>query len=146
MSGGSNPSVDGDPRGGIDVIHTIRITPQTLFRDGSPDNYYFVVSPLSGRGFSVPSKARYALKVFDEALNLLLPLNRPGMIDMTRRRRIRTIKLAPPAPVDFVIALEQLTINKEVPYGMRLTHLSPPNDLRALTILRYDRCGPSLCH
>ena len=74
---------------------------------------------LANRGFTVPNKGRYALKVYSEALGVDLPLWHPGVLAVVRKLRPRKVRQAPPLPAEFIMALERVAISREEPFGMR---------------------------
>ena len=77
---------------------------------------------LRRRGPTVPGMAKWALRVFDEILNLTLPLERPAVVALTTRDRSeapRQVKQAPMLTLELIIDLENLATDKQRPLGMR---------------------------
>ena len=74
---------------------------------------------LATRGFTVPAKGRYALKVYSEALGVDLPLRHPGVLAAIRKPRTRRLRQAPPITVEFVILLERVAVSRDTPFGLR---------------------------
>ena len=97
------------------------------------------LSSIADRGFSTPPRARYALRIYDEALNLLLPLNHPGVIAMARNKRTKRIKQAPPPyprGICDVIRETKHRSGRSV-WDAALRRRIPTHDLCVTTVLRY---------
>ena len=77
---------------------------------------------LRRRGKTVPGMAKWALRVYDEILNLTLPLDHPAIVALTARERSELPKLAKQAPMlelCLLLDLERVSTDKERPLGMR---------------------------
>ena len=77
---------------------------------------------LNRRGVSVPGMAKWALKVYDEILNLKLPLDHPAGVALTTCDRSEVPKPAKQAPMlelELILDLERLSIDRERTLGMR---------------------------
>ena len=77
---------------------------------------------LRRRGVSVPGMAKCALRVFDEILNLNLPLDHPAIVVLTSRDRSgvpKPVKQAPMLELQLILDLERLSVDRERPFGMR---------------------------
>ena len=74
------------------------------------------------RGPTVPGVARWALKVYEEILSLVLPLYRPAVAAVTSRDRSavpKPVKQAPMLDFQLILDLERLAVNDGMPMGMR---------------------------
>ena len=77
---------------------------------------------LKQRGVTVPGLAKWALRVYDEILNLTLPLDHPAIVALTTRDRSGVPKPAKQAPMlelELILDLEKLSVDRERPFGMR---------------------------
>ena len=80
------------------------------------------LTSLAHRGRSVPPLARWALKVFDEALSLELPLSHPAVLNAVRKGDMgpKQPKQAPMLPLELLRAIDDACRDESRPYGLRL--------------------------
>ena len=90
---------------------------------------------LASRGFAVSNKGRYSLKVYAEALGLVLPIWHPGILAVVKKPRKSALHQAPPVPVEFIFALERIADAHEYPWGMR--YYASMFVLMTMTSLRF---------
>ena len=80
------------------------------------------LTKLGERGPTVPGVARWALKVFEEVLSLVLPSQHPAVVAASVRYRLgipRPAKHAPMLDMCPILDLETLTMDIGRPIGMR---------------------------
>ena len=77
---------------------------------------------LVHRGATVAPHARWALKVFDDALSLGIPLSHPVVLNVVRRGESgpKTGKLAPMLTLEALRAIDDACGDESLPFGMRL--------------------------
>ena len=107
---------------------------------------------IRSRGITVPRKARYFVKIFGEAMGIDFPVSHPGVIAATRVTRIKPVKHAPMAPMEFIRKIELLSCDLNACWGLRvacsLVCLMVYASLRysdTRCIFRIWRSGTALC-
>ena len=99
------------------------------------------LSKLRERGPSVPGVARWAIKVYEEILNLVMPLQHPAVVAVTGKNRSgipKPVKQAPMLELKLILDLERVASDNGCPMGMRF--YASAYLLMVFASLRFSDC------
>ena len=75
---------------------------------------------IKPRGRTAPRKARYFIRIFGAAMGIDFPTSHPGVIAATRSMNTKSVKHAPPIPLDFIRKVEEYASDPELAWGLRV--------------------------